>query len=148
MTQINAYVTFEGNCREAMSFYHNCLGGELLIQTIGGSSIEDQCPTSMKDQILHASLCSDALTLMGSDMIGPDGFHQGNNIALALHCSTEEEIETFFSKLSLGGRVIHPLSVEFWGATFGMVTDRFGIRWMLSYDETLHVVLHTKNGKK
>ena len=96
MTQINAYLNFNRNCREAMTFYQQCLGGELTLQTIEGSPLEDQCPAAMKDQILHASLLKESLVLMASDMTGPDGFINGNTIALSLNCSSEKEIRTFF----------------------------------------------------
>ncbi len=137
MTQINAYLNFEGNCREVMMFYKECIGGELNMQTVEGSPIEAQCPAAMKDQILHASLMKDDLILMGSDMHEPGGnFIKGNNIALSLNCSSEEEIKTFFSKLSEGGKISHALTEQFWGATFGTFTDKFGIRWMLNYDRS------------
>jgi PhnB protein len=58
MTQINAYVGFNGKCREAMTFYKECLDGELTLQTFGGSPMEAQCPAGLKDQILHSSLVS------------------------------------------------------------------------------------------
>jgi len=135
MTQINAYLTFKGNCREAMTFYKECLGGELNLQTIGGSPVEAQCPSAMKDHILHAALQKDGLLLMVTEMVGQDGYSKGNNFALALNCSSEEEINTFFLNLSAGGQIMHPLKVEFWGAVFGVVNDRFGIRWMLTYDK-------------
>ena len=74
MAQINAYINFNGDCREAMNFYKDCLGGTLTLQTVAGSPIEAQCPPTMKDQILHASLNRNELVLMGSDMTGPGGF--------------------------------------------------------------------------
>ncbi len=89
----------------------------------------------MKNQILHASLIKDGLILLGSDMTGPDGFAKGNNIALSVNCSTEDEINTFFRKLSEGGKIIDPLKLQFWGAMFGILTDKFGIRWMFIYDK-------------
>jgi len=135
MAQINPYLNFNGNCREAMTFYKHCLGAELAMQTVEGSPIEEQCPAAMKHQILHASLTKDCLLVMGSDMIGPDGFHMGTNMSLSLNCCSEEEINVFFSKLSDGGKIIHPLREEFWGATFGVFTDKFGIKWMLNYDK-------------
>ena len=135
MTQINAYITFLGNCREAMLFYRDCLGGELAIQTVGGSPIENQCPAAMKEHILHASLQKDGLLLMASEMPGPEGYVKGNSIALSLNCSSEQEINEFFTRLSSGANIIHPLRQEFWGATFGVLTDKFGIRWMLNYDK-------------
>jgi PhnB protein len=137
MAQINAYLNFDGNCRDAITFYKECLGGELALQTVEGSPIEAQCPAAMKHQILHASLMKDGLILMGSDMQGPEGFIKGNNIALSLNCSDEEEINTFFSNLSKDGKITHALTEQFWGATFGVLTDKFGIRWMLNYDKNL-----------
>jgi PhnB protein len=135
MTQINAYLNFNGNCRDAMNFYKECLGGELALQTVEGSPIEAQCPPAIKNQVLHASLMKEAILLMGSDMVGPDGFIKGNTMSLSLSCSSEEEINSFFSNLSEGGKIIHPLRVEFWGAIFGVFTDKFGVRWMLNYDK-------------
>ncbi len=135
MTQIAAYAGFNGQCREAMTFYKKCLGGELTFQTFGNSPMGAQCPAGMEDQILHSSLTKGELLLMGSDMIGPDGYIKGNNIALSVNCSSEEEINTFYSKLAEGGQIIDPLKVQFWGAIFGVLTDKFGIRWMLNYDK-------------
>jgi PhnB protein len=135
MTQIHAYINFSGNCREAMTFYKECLEGELTLQTIGDSPVEVQCPAGMKDQILHSGFTKGGLLLMGSDMAGPEGITKGNNIALSLNCSSEEEINTFFSRLSEGGKIIDPLKVQFWGAWFGVLNDKFGIRWMLNYDK-------------
>ena len=135
MTQINAYLNFSGNCREALSFYKDSLGGELSLQTVEGSPMEAGCPGAMKHQILHGSLTKNGLILMGSDMVGPEGLIQGNNMSLSLSCSSEKEINHFFSALSAGGKVIEPLKLQFWGAMFGVLTDKFGIRWMLTYDE-------------
>ena len=137
MTQINACLNFNGNCREAMTFYQQCLGGELTLQTIEGSPVEEQCPAAMKDQILHASLLNESLVLMASDMTGPDGFIRGNNIALSLNCSSEKEIKSFFFTLSSVGQISHQLEEQFWGATFGVLTDKYGTRRMLNYDKNL-----------
>jgi len=133
MTQINAYLNFNGNCRDAMTFYKNCLGGELMLQTVEGSPIEAQCPAGLKHQILHSSLTKNALILMGSDMVGPGGLKEGNNISLSLSCSSEEEANNYFSNLADGGRIQEDLKLQFWGAMFGVVNDKFGITWMLTY---------------
>src|SRR3954453_1533870 len=131
MTQINPYVGFNGKCREAMTFYKECLGGELALTTVAESTIATQCPAAMQDNILHSSLTRNGtVLLMASDMTGPDGFQQGNNISLSMNCSSGEEINVFFSKLSEDGKIIDPLKVQFWGALFGVFTDKFGIRWM------------------
>ena len=75
-----------------MQFYQQCLGGELVLQTVAGSPLENECPPTMKDQILHASLNNEGFILMGSDMNGPDGYIQGTHIALTLNCKSEKEI--------------------------------------------------------
>jgi PhnB protein len=135
MTQINAYLNFNGNCREAMSFYQECLGGELSLQPVEGTPMESQCPAAMKHHILHSSLAKNGLLLMGSDMTGPEGYVKGNTMSLSLSCSSEDEINTFFTNLSEGGQVIHPLVEQFWGAIFGVLTDKYGVRWMFNYDK-------------
>jgi PhnB protein len=135
MTQINTYIGFNGKCKEAMTFYRSCLGGELFIQTVGETPMQHQCPDGMQDHVMHSMLEKDGLILMGTDMVGKQGYQPGNNIALSLNCSSELEIKTFFSKLSEDGEVIEPLTDMFWGATFGALTDKFGISWMFNYDK-------------
>jgi PhnB protein len=135
MTQINSYLTFSGNCREAMTFYKECLGGELSLQTIGESPLADKMPKKMKEYILHSTLTKDGLVLMGSDMVGDKGLTRGNAVSLMLNCSSEEEIKNCFEKLSAGGRKDHPLENSFWGALFGDLTDKFGNHWLLHFDK-------------
>lgn len=135
MTQINAYLNFDNQCKEAMTFYKECLGGDLAMQTIGDSPMGAACPEAMKGQILHATLHNNGIVLMGSDMKGPDGFAQGNSMSLALNCSSEEEINKFYSSLSTGGKIMEPLKEQFWGALFAAFTDKFGVRWMLNFDK-------------
>lgn len=135
MTQINTYLTFNGNCREAMTFYQECLGGELFLQTIGESPMADQMPPQMQESILHATLTKGALIIMASDMVSEQGLTKGNNVSLMLNCSSEEEIRAFYQKLSDGGDARHPLENTFWGALFGGFTDKFGILWLLNFDK-------------
>lgn len=134
MTQINAYLTFNGNCREAMTFYRDCLGGVLSLQTIGESPLADKMPKEMKDCILHGTLTRDAMVLLGSDMVGEQGLTKGNAVSLMLDCSSEQELRDCFEKLTAGGRVTHPLEISFWGALFGDLTDRYGNQWLLHYN--------------
>lgn len=134
MTRIHAYLTFNGNCREAMTFYKDCLGGELTLQTVESSPMADEWPTHAQQNILHASLTKDELVLLGSDMAEPGEPVKGNTISLSLTCSTEEETNTFFSNLSAGGQITHPLH-EFYGGTLGTLTDKFGMNWLLYYDQ-------------
>jgi PhnB protein len=135
MTNINAYLTFGGNCREAMSFYKDILGGELQMQTIGESPMADKMPADMKDYILHAQLSNGALVLMGSDMVGEHGLQKGNSVSLMLACESEAAIKDCYKKLSTGGEASHPLEDTFWGALFGDLTDKYGNHWLLNFDK-------------
>jgi PhnB protein len=136
MRQISPYVGFNGKCREAMTFYHECLGGELTLQTVGETPFAAQCPESMHQQIMHSTLQKDGQLIMGSDMVAPEGFVLGNNVALSANCSSEEEINTLYAKLAEGGKIIDELKTQFWGAIFGVVTDKFGVRWMFNYEKS------------
>ena len=133
MSQIQSYLTFSGNCREAMTFYKNCLGGELNLQTIGDSPMAGQMPGEMKDCILHSTLIKGPLVLMGSDMVDSSGLIKGNSVSLMLDCTSEEEIRNCYEKLSEGGEATHPLENTFWGALFGDLTDKYGNHWLLNY---------------
>lgn len=135
MTQINSYLTFSGNCREAMNFYKDCLGGELTLQTIGESPLADKMPPQMKECILHATLIKESLVLLGSDMVGEKGLIKGNSVSLAINCSSDEEIQSFYEKLSAGGSKDHALEESFWGATFGDLTDKYGNHWLLNFEK-------------
>lgn len=113
-----------------MTFYKKCLGGELDLQTVGESPMADQWPAAAQKYILHASLINNDIVLLGSDMGGLEGMIRGNTISLALGCSSEEEIKEFFSSLSSGGKITHPLH-EFFDGTIGAFTDKFGMNWVL-----------------
>ena len=135
MAQINAYINFKGNTREAMSFYQECLGGELEIQTIADSPIAEHMPPEARDGVLHSMLTSGGLVLLASDMV-QEGLIEGNNMSLMVNCDSEEQIDDFFSKLSEGGSITCALGDSFWGSKFGHLTDKFGTRWGLNYDKS------------
>ncbi|MCB2406847.1 VOC family protein [Hymenobacter lucidus] len=129
------YLTFDGNCREAMSFYQQCLGGELMIQPFADTPAAEYLPANATaDSVLHASLTNGDLLLFGSDS-GGQQVTAGNSVSISINCGSETQIADWFEKLSAGGNVTMPLGDTFWGATFGMFTDRFGIAWMLNYDK-------------
>lgn len=134
MAQINAYLNFNGHTREAMTFYKECLGGELVLQKIAESPMAAQMPSEMGNHILHSTLKNDGILLMASDMMGRN-IVNGNSVGLCLNCSSEEEINRFFEALSRDGKITHPLHQSFWGATFGHLTDKFGVNWMLNYSK-------------
>jgi PhnB protein len=118
-----------------MNFYKDCIGGELMLQTIGESPIADKMPPPMKEGILHSTLTKGDLVLMASDMVGEKGLIKGNAVSLMLNCSSEEEIIKYYAHLSAGGQATHPLEVSFWGALFGDLTDKFGNQWLLHFDK-------------
>lgn len=130
MAQIQAYLGFTDNCKEAMAFYQQCLGGTLDIQTVGQSPVAAHMPPELQDRVLHSCLTLGDLTLFGSDMAQHVTPNQA--ISLMLQCTSQQEVETSFQKLSEGGQVTHPLGPSFWGSTFGQLTDRYGVQWMLN----------------
>ena len=132
MNTIHSYLTFNGNCREAMTFYQQCLGGELVFQTIGETPLSQSLPTKMKNLILHSSLTNGNLLLTGSDMAPETGFTRGNAVSLLWSSGSEKKLKSCYKKLSAGGQVTHPLEKNFWGAIFGGLTDQFGNHWLFN----------------
>lgn len=133
MTHLNPYLNFNGQCREALTFYKECFDGDLELQKVAESPMAAKMPSEKGPFILHGALLKDGhILLMGSDMIG-HGLQPGNSVNLCLSCSTDKEINILFTRLSVGGRVITPLHQSFWGATYGELTDKFGMNWMLNY---------------
>ena len=137
MTRINAYLNFNGQCREAMTFYQECLGGELTLQRVGESPMAAHLPASADANILHSTLTRDGLVLMGSDRTPPDmmgsGTKKGNEIMLCLQCSSNDEINACFNKLAIGGQIKTPLHQSVSGAIHGELTDKYGMHWMFHY---------------
>ena len=134
--QLTPYLTFNGTCRNAMTFYQQCLGGELMVQTFEGTPAAEQLPagTDAQQHVLHAVLNTNNLTLMASDA-GMQEVTKGTMVSLSLNCTSPEQIQDLFNQLSAGGTVTMPPQDTFWGATFSMFTDQFGIDWMLNYDK-------------
>ena len=137
MKNVISYLTFNGNCREAMQFYKECLGGELNFQTIGESPMAEKMPEKMKNSILHASLTNGNVVIMATDITPQNGLVKGNNVSLMLDCNDEAEITTFYKKLVAGGYSNHPLENTFWGAIFGDLTDKYGNHWLLNYNKKI-----------
>lgn len=143
MATVNAYLTFNGNCEEAFLFYRSVFGGEFTymgrFNEMPPSDDENQPKLSEADgnKIMHVTLpISSETCLMGSDTGGEwsSQFKQGNNISLSINASSMDEADRLFNGLSAGGHVTMPMNQSFWGAYFGMFTDKFGINWMVNYD--------------
>ncbi len=122
-------------CREAMTFYKDCLGGEVEFMTAKGTPMEKDMPADKLDLVMHSTLKKGDWMIVGSDMMR-DKATVGDNVGISLDCESAEEIKTIFDKLSKGGDVFMPLEDMFWGATFGLVTDKYGIEWMLNFQKT------------
>lgn len=131
MIQCNPYLTFNGNCREAMTFYKDVFGGNLTLQTVAETPMAAQCPTGMQHQIMHSTIEKGSFVLMATDMVGPGGFQPGTDMAIALKFDEVTEIQNCFSRLSEKGLVIDDLKQQPWGALFGVVKDKFDKVWML-----------------
>ena len=135
MVQLNPFLRFnEGKCREAMEFYKNLFGGELSFMTVKGSPMEKDIPTEKHGLIMHAELKKEDFVFYGSDMM-MDKAVVGDNVGMALNCYSEEEMRDIFAKLSEGGQVFMPIEDAFWGALFGVVTDKYSIEWMLNFSK-------------
>lgn len=129
---LNPYISFKGNAREAMDFYHSVFGGELNRMTFkegmpqGAGEGED-------DLIMHSMLTAEnGIVLMCADTPKSIPYEGGARISISLSGENEEELTGYYNKLSVGGKIAEPLSKAPWGDTFGMFTDKFGIHWMVN----------------
>lgn len=131
---IAAYLTFNGNAEEAFNFYRSVLGGEFTgFQRFGDTPHGDNMAAEDKKKIMHIRLESSAGVIMGNDHMGFMGpFVAGNNFSVSIHPDNEENAKRFFDGLSKGGEITMPLDKVFWGAYFGMFTDKFGIKWIVN----------------
>jgi len=117
-----------------MEFYQSIFGGQLDMMQIKDAPDRELFPKDIDHQIMHASLRNDDFVLMASDMCGQGSLNRGNSAQLSLNCSSEKEINQLYQKLSEGGKITQELNEVFWGGLFAMVTDKFGVRWMLSLE--------------
>lgn len=137
MLKINPYLNFAGNTEDAFKFYKSVFGGEFaVLQRFKDSPEAGRVPAPEKDKIMHVSLpVGEAATLMATDALESMGHKLtvGNNIQLSIEAESKNEVDRLFKGLSSGGKVTMPLADTFWGSYFGMVTDKFGVQWMVSY---------------
>ncbi len=135
MAKINPFLRFnDGKCREAMNFYKECLGGELDIMTIADSPMAKDMPAEKHNLIMHSTLEKGDWVLIGSDMMR-DKAIIGDNVGVSINCESDKEINDLFAKLSKGGEVFMAPEEMFWGGVFGMVTDKYGVEWMLNFQK-------------
>jgi PhnB protein len=130
-SKLNPYLSFKDNAREAMEFYKTVFGGTLTVSTF--KELQASQDPSEDDKVMHSQLEADnGITFMAADT--PKGMeHQpGTNMTMSLSGDNESELRGYWEKLSAGGQVTMPLDEAPWGATFGMLTDKFGVPWMVN----------------
>jgi PhnB protein len=133
MAKLNPYLTFNGSCKEAMTFYKDIFGGELSLIVAGESPAASQMPAEFHNLIMHSSLKTDDFEIMATDMVHGE-FKEGNTVHMSLICKSENELNSLFEKLSAGGKVSQPIS-PMWFGLIGVVTDKFGKNWLLEFDK-------------
>ena|ERR1035438_2262216 len=136
MKDVVTYLSFDGNCREAMEFYQQCFGAELYLLPF--SEVPGALPEEAgeaKDRIMHATLRKGSTLLMAADTLPGAPFQQGNNFSVIIHCESLPEIERLFTALGENGKVTMALQETFWAGRFGTLTDQFGISWMFNLEK-------------
>jgi PhnB protein len=127
---LTPYLNFNGNTAEAMKYYQVVLGGELTMQTFAEAKMATT--PELNDKIVHAVLKSSALSLMASDTQPTRQAKFGDNVHMSISGDDIGRLTEIFNGLARGGKVDMPLAKQFWGDTFGMVTDKFGVHWMVN----------------
>lgn len=130
---LNIYLTFNGNAEEAMNFYAKAFGVQIdMIQRFG--DMPGEVKPEHKDLVMHARMDISGVALMASDGMDEHKANFGNNVAISVNCDSVAEADQGFNAIAAGGTVTMPLADTFWGAYFGMCTDKFGVHWMFNHD--------------
>jgi PhnB protein len=130
-SQLNPYLSFKDNTREAMEFYRTVFGGKLEVSTFKDYHAS-QVP-SEDNLIMHSVLeAENGITFMASDTPNRMEYRAGTNMSMSLSGDHEAELKAYFEKLSSGGMVTMPLEKAIWGDSFGMCTDKFGVQWLVN----------------
>ena len=133
MPSINAYLSFNGNCAEAMHFYERVLGGKLKALLKNSDTPAGQhVPPGNADRIIHAYLEFDGGSLMAGDALTTDKYDGMKGFTLSLQYADTDEAKRVFEALSEGGKVSMPWSPTFWAEAFGMATDKYGTPWIVN----------------
>lgn len=133
MKSMNPYLIFNGNCREAMTFYAACFDAQLELSNYG--DVPGAVTHAGSPLILHARLSKGDVVLMASDTTPDRPTTIGENAQININCDSLEEVESLFAKFSPNATVIMPLQDTFWNARFGMLKDQFGVPWMFNFEK-------------
>ena len=132
---VNAYLNFNGNCREALAFYADVFHTKLpKITTYGDQTNGYPMPDAMKTLVMHAEMRIMGDTVMFSDVPSDMPFTIGNNVRLTLISDDAEALKSAFLKIKVGGQVLMDLQPTFWSSLYGYVTDQFGVGWQFSHE--------------
>jgi PhnB protein len=130
-SKLNPYLNFRDNTREAMEFYRSVFGGKLDLNTFKDYHAS-QDPNE-DDKIMHSVLeAENGITFMAADTPNRMEYKPGNNFGMSLSGDDEMELKTYFERLAVSGTVTMPLGKAPWGDTFGMLTDKFGVSWLVN----------------
>jgi PhnB protein len=129
---IYPFLTFNGNCKEAMHFYQSCFGGELQFTCLGDTPAGKQFPMEIRQLVLHARLESEHIRLFASDLGGEEGVASGNTISLWISIAAPEQLRLVFGRLSRRGRVTAPLTPEMLDGQWATLTDQYDVQWIFS----------------
>jgi PhnB protein len=133
--ELEPYLSFNGNCEEALAFYSDVFGGEVTaLNRYAGSPMAETLPPEAGNKIMHSNFKSPTLKFMASDNVHQ--YEPAGNVSLSLGTKDQNEAKRVFGKLSEGGNVGMPLQDMFWGALFGMVTDKYGISWLMNCEKS------------
>ena len=136
MSDLNAYLTFNGSCAEAMRFYVDTLQGRMeAMLTMGESPLAAQLPPAAAGRIMHARAVINGRVLMASDAMPGQPSAGMSGFSLTLVYRSVPEATRIFTALAAGGTITMPIQKTFWAEAFGMLTDRFGTPWMVSTSE-------------
>jgi PhnB protein len=131
MKSVTTYLHFDGNCREAMQFYQKSLGAEVQITPVMDAQGTPSVDAAAR--VMHSQLLRNGQPLLqASDDQSGNTPKMGNNFQVAIDCDSVEEIDRLYAALNQGGSVRFPLGNAPWSARFGMLTDKFGIQWLLN----------------
>lgn len=139
MAKFHPYLYFNGNTEEAFNFYKSIFGGDFQ----GGVMRFKDMPSNLTltdaeaNKVMHIALpIGGDYFLMGTDQIAPHGADviAGTNMNICISPDSEEEARTWFEKLAAGGTIHSPLANQPWGALYGDMTDKFGIQWMINFE--------------
>jgi PhnB protein len=133
-TQLNAYLNFRDNARQAMEFYRSVFGGKLEIATY--KDYQASSDPSEDDKVMHSVLRTEGgMTIMAADVPNRMEYQPGSNFSLSLSGDDEQQLRDYYLKLKDGGTETMPLAKAAWGDTFGMLQDRYGISWLVNISQ-------------